>query len=297
MTGNRLTFDEDSLAVSFARIERVRNEEARRQQRLRITLNYNRRQQQQQEGSISELRYVGKGSDDMDIPHIVEDGKMASYNAEQWLARSKEVQVPKSVFNDMIMNYLIIHGYQSTAQKFSQEADMNPNVDLRSLGERRHIVRLIHDGDIKGAVEKINEVNPELLDRKPDLHFALLRLQLIELIKRGYEDGDIQPALDFASSHLAQRAAGPNNPQFLADLEKAMALICFPPDALVPSLKELTDIRLRRTIAEQVNTELMESQELSVERKIENLTQLWAWGESNLETHVNFPKLKKKDLL
>lgn len=315
-SSNSRSFDSDSeFALSFARIERVpegefdransfvrqlqeRQLQRRRSehQRLRITLNYNNSSRDSQG-----LRYVGNSNKAdpgmMDIPNIVEDSKMSSYNDDQWMSRLNEVQVSKGVFNSMIMNYLVIHGYQSTALKFAQEAGINPNVDIATLGERRRIVRLIHEGDIQKAIEKINEINPELLDRKPELHFALLRLQLIELIKTGYKEGDIQPALDFASSHLAQRAASPNNPQFLADLERAMALICFPPESLVSPLKELTDVKLRRDIADQVNTELMESQEINVERKIENLTNLWGWGEKNLEDYIEFPKLKKKDLL
>ena len=209
-----------------------------------------------------------------------------------------EVNVSKADLNSLIMNYLIIEGYQSAAQRFSQEADINPNFDLNALSDRMVIKSLIHDGDIQAAIEKINDYDPELLDINPALHFALLRLHLIELIRKGYNSdgiGDIQPALDFAASHLAQRA--PSNPQFLADLEKTMALLCFPPDNLVPQLRELMDIKLRRKIAEQVNEALLKQQGLSGESKIKNLVKLWGWGEELLKAeNVKYPTLQTQDL-
>lgn len=194
------------------------------------------------------------------------------------------------------MNYLIIHGYQSTAQRFSQEADIDTPVDPSSLGDRRQVMALIQDGRIQEAIEKINDIDPELLDTNPSLHFSLLRLQLIELIREGFNsnDGNVQPAIDFAMAHLSQRA--PNNPQFLADLEKTMALLCFPPDSLIPQLKELMDVKLRKEIANKVNLALMTNQGVQGEPRIHNLINLWSWGEALLSEKVNFPRLERKDL-
>ncbi len=60
------------------------------------------------------------------------------------------------------MNYLIIEGYQSAAIKFAQEANISPSIDLDSINDRIAIRNAIYRGDIQGAIEHINELNPEV---------------------------------------------------------------------------------------------------------------------------------------
>lgn len=67
-----------------------------------------------------------------------------------------------SDLNTLVMNYLIIEGYKSAAVKFAQEANISPQVDLESIQERVEIRNAIHRGDIQAAVERINELNPEV---------------------------------------------------------------------------------------------------------------------------------------
>jgi len=100
-------------------------------------------------------------------------------------------------------------------------------------------------------------LTPQLLDDHPALHFALLRLELIELIRSASTaGGSILPALTFATHQLAPRGA--TNPSFLADLEKTMALLAFPLDTLSDPLRQLIDPELRRSVAKQVNDALLE---------------------------------------
>lgn len=77
------------------------------------------------------------------------------------------------------MNYLIIEGYKSAAVKFAQEANISPQVDLESIQERVEIRNAIHQGDIQAAVERINELNPEV-SRVPTIS-SFLRLPVIPL--------------------------------------------------------------------------------------------------------------------
>lgn len=337
-----------------------------------------------------------------------------SYTKEQWERRLVDFPVSKAELNSLIMNYLIVEGYQDAALKFAQEAnvpiasstslatnsslgfgqinynnlqsstssntkDSKKNSGLNSFNyfdftgssnnnnsnknnsnetnssnntpslyyhqqppifsinfvrERMLIKNLILIGCIQQAIEKINDVDPELLDTHSALHFSLLRLQLIELIrnannkrlalKRKREMGEgtdafsnkeqqstdgspssveindialIQPALDFAASHLARRA--PANPKFLEYLEQTMALLCFPPDKLVPQLEELMDPKLRKKVADDVNALLLARQGIAGESNIQALTRLWGWGEQELAEGegVNFPILNLSSLM
>lgn len=250
------------------------------------------------------------------------------------------MDVPKHALNALIMNYLIVEGYQDAAEKFAHEAKIDLAMPcyglsatalddssttgaaltsssladrnrehLKSVQTRLQIKHLILRGQVQAAIELINDVDPSLLDTHAALHFSLLRLQLIELIRCCHRDtqsssepsaltlADITPALEFAASHLARRA--PANPQFLDDLERTMALLCFPPDKMVPQLRELMDVRLRARVSHDVNTTLLAAQGIEGESRIEGLIKLWGWAEHELEMHDGpvVPTLDKASLL
>ena len=126
----------------------------------------------------------------------------------------------------------------------------------------------------------------QILDTDTALHFALLRLQLIELIRTcttptsSNPNPDIAPALTFASTQLAPRA--PTSPTFLTDLEQTMALLIFPPDNLSPTLSPLLDTQLRRDVATRVNEAILASQGLRREARIKNLVRVRAWAEAKV---------------
>ena len=60
------------------------------------------------------------------------------------------------------MDYLINEGYPSAAKKFALEANIQPKADIDSIQERVEIRNAIHGGDIQSAIEKINELNPQV---------------------------------------------------------------------------------------------------------------------------------------
>lgn len=129
------------------------------------------------------------------------------------------------------------------------------------------------------------------------MHFALLRLQLIELIRdlASTSNDDITPALTFAASHLASRAQ--KNPEFLADLEQTMALLCFSPSNLVPQLAELMDPALRRQVANKVNEAILEAQGVMREAKIRGLVRVWGWADNAMRQEIGeVPALDLKNL-
>lgn len=129
----------------------------------------------------------------------------------------------------------------------------------------------------------------QVLDCNPSLHFALLRLQLIELIRtcNSTPNGDITPALNFATTQLAPRA--PTNPDFLQDLERTMALLVFDKDNLEPQLAALLSSDLRRSVADRVNKAILTTQNQRRDAAIRSLVRLRAWAENTARDH-------KKDL-
>ena len=64
--------------------------------------------------------------------------------------------------NSLVMDYLVSEGYPSAAQNFALEANIQPKVDIESIEERVVIRNAIYGGDIQTAIERINELNPQV---------------------------------------------------------------------------------------------------------------------------------------
>ena len=60
------------------------------------------------------------------------------------------------------MDYLTSEGYPMAAQKFAVEANMQPAPNFDDIQERMEIRDAIHSGDIQTAIEKINELAPQV---------------------------------------------------------------------------------------------------------------------------------------
>ena len=61
------------------------------------------------------------------------------------------------------MDYLVKEGYPDSAEKFAREANIKQGArDNESMQARVEIKNAIHSGEIQKAIEKINELNPEV---------------------------------------------------------------------------------------------------------------------------------------
>ncbi|KAG5932461.1 hypothetical protein E4U60_005239 [Claviceps pazoutovae] len=202
--------------------------------------------------------------------------------------RVQETKSSKSDINALILDYLTMEGYPNAAAKFSREANLQLHQDGLCVRQRQVIQNHIHGGNIQAGIEALNELDPEILDEDKALHFSLLRLQLVELIRSCNDVGDVGPALKFATEQLGPRA--PTNPKFLEDLERTMALLLFPPTALEPQLAALLDPELRRSAADSVNKAILEKLSTRREAAIRHLVKLRAWAEETArEKSVSLP--------
>lgn len=71
------------------------------------------------------------------------------------------------------MNYLVIEGYKDAAEQFSQEASLAPTVDLSSIQDRMDIRHAIQSGHIEAAIERVNDLDPEVHFSFCDLSFSI----------------------------------------------------------------------------------------------------------------------------
>lgn len=67
-----------------------------------------------------------------------------------------------SDINYLVMDYLITNGYPAAAKKFAIEANIQRKPDLECIQERVEIRTAIHSGNIQLAIEKINDLNPQV---------------------------------------------------------------------------------------------------------------------------------------
>ncbi|KAF9481037.1 lish motif-containing protein [Pholiota conissans] len=209
---------------------------------------------------------------------------------EEWEKRLHDVQVTKTDLNRLIMDYLVIEGYKSAAEEFSQETNLEPAVDFESIESRMDIREALQRGDVEDAITRVNDLNPEILDTNPALYFKLQQQKLIEFIRHGR----IAEALQFAQDELAPR--GEESPEFLSELERTMALLAFESAPNPPSaIAELLSPAQRMKTAGEVNAAILESLSQGKEVKLVGLLKLLCWGENLLEEKVAFPKLNVLD--
>lgn len=74
-------------------------------------------------------------------------------------------------------------------------------------------------------------------------------------------------------------------------MEKTMALMIFSPDKMGPEMKELLDLKLRETVAGEVNRALLEEQGMRPEARIRELVRARAWAEAQAkEAKIELPQ-------
>jgi hypothetical protein len=176
------------------------------------------------------------------------------------------------------MNYLVIEGYKEAAERFARESNATPGGELAAIEERMQVRSAIQRGDISGAVDRINDLDPELLDRHPRIAFHLTQQLMIEQIRKG----DMDSALEYAQSELAPRAA--RHPEFLRELERTMTL-------LVMEKGDLADPAHRVKIANEVNSALLAMQSQENASKLPILLRLLHHLQGTLGGRVSFPKI------
>ena len=81
------------------------------------------------------------------------------------------------------LSVLPIQGYVDAAEIFHKESDTKPGVDLAAITDRMEIRKAVQSGDIQQAIEKFNDLNPDvscsILSQLLSKHIlALQRFQL-----------------------------------------------------------------------------------------------------------------------
>eukprot|EP01027_Heterolobosea_sp_BB2_P020602 GEZU01029400.1.p1 GENE.GEZU01029400.1~~GEZU01029400.1.p1 ORF type:complete len:226 (-),score=54.14 GEZU01029400.1:67-744(-) len=203
---------------------------------------------------------------------------------EEWEKKLNEVKINKADLNKLVMNYLVIEGYKEAAEMFQQESNTDPGIDLSSIKDRMAIRTAIQRGDVQEAIERVNDLNPEILDTNPKLYFHLQQQRLIELIRQG----NISEALHFAQDELAPR--GEEDKRFLEELEKTMALLAFEDMSNCP-VRDLLDTSQRQKTASELNAAILTNQCQEKNPKLPSLLKMLVWAQNRLDEKAKYPKI------
>ncbi|ESQ29333.1 hypothetical protein EUTSA_v10023660mg [Eutrema salsugineum] len=217
-----------------------------------------------------------------------EDEEMATskkvITREGWEKKLNAVKLRKEDMNTLVMNFLVTEGYVEAAEKFQRESGTKPEIDLATITDRMAVKKAVQNGNVEDAIEKVNDLNPEILDTNPELFFHLQQQRLIELIRQGRTE----EALEFAQEELAPR--GEENQAFLAELEKTVALLVFE-DASNCPVKELLDISHRLKTASEVNAAILTSQSHEKDPKLPSLLKMLVWAQNQLDEKAVYPHI------
>ncbi|KAK9706677.1 hypothetical protein RND81_07G144000 [Saponaria officinalis] len=203
---------------------------------------------------------------------------------EEWEKKLNDVKIRKEDMNKLVMNFLVTEGYVDAAEKFRQESGTEPDIDLATITDRMAVKKAVQCGNVEDAIEKVNDLNPEILDTNPQLFFHLQQQRFIELVR----NGKIEEALEFAQEELAPR--GEENQSFLEELEKTVSLLAFE-DASKSPVGDLLDISQRLKTASEVNAAILTSQSHEKDPKLPYLLKMLLWAQNQLDEKAAYPRI------
>jgi len=207
------------------------------------------------------------------------------YNETEWNKDLKGMSLNKQKLNEMVMEYLVIEGFQDVAHKFALETGIDPKADMEAIQRRMEIRTSIESGNIQEAIYSINELDAEILDTNPDVYFKLQLQILIELVRNGTADG-VKEALQFARTELAPRCF--DNPEYLSGVEEVMGLLVTPQDGRQP---ELLHFSQRQNLASYINSVILSSQGKENKSKLPHMVKSLVWSELRLSEKAIYPTL------
>ncbi|KAI3835848.1 hypothetical protein MKW92_031265 [Papaver armeniacum] len=214
-----------------------------------------------------------------------------------WEKKLNDVKIRKEDMNKLVMNFLVTEGFVEAAEKFKMESGTEPDIDLATITDRMAVKKAVQCGNVDDAIEKVNDLNPEILDTNPQLFFHLQQQRLIELIR----NGKVEEALEFAQEELAPR--GEENlflmslsvfllpiANLLEELERTVALLAFEDFSNCP-VGELLDISQRLKTASEVNAAILTSQSHEKDPKLPSLLKMLIWAQNQLDEKSTYPRI------
>jgi hypothetical protein len=223
------------------------------------------------EGSLKKLKLTNE----------LKQGKISN---EKWNGELSKIKVNRDDMNKLVLNYLIIEGYKEAVIKFTKESNLTCEYDLELLEKRIQIRNFIIKGEIDEAINLINNINSEILEKNPSIHFELEKQKLIEIIKAN----KVEEAIMFAQNTLFPITV--NNPKLLDELENIMSLLAFE-DIKTSPFKELGGVDQLKKLSSIVNLQILASQMQPTDLILPLVMKLLKYSQNELKKEIKFPEI------
>lgn len=202
----------------------------------------------------------------------------------EWQQILGEAVISKGDMNKLIMNFLIKNtdDFVEAAKKFMMESGTEPDLDFGEASDRVFAHKAVKDGNVLEAIQKVNDMNPEILTTNPKLFFHLQQQRFIELV----HEGNVEEALELSNKELAPR--GQENPELLEELERTLSLLVFvnPSDCPVEDL--YSSAHCQKTAIE-LNATILKSRRLENDPKLVHVLKLLVWAQNELFKGADYP--------
>ncbi|PHJ18529.1 hypothetical protein CSUI_007642, partial [Cystoisospora suis] len=228
-------------------------------------------------GNLPSFRFFSAGEDGEEGDDHQQLQLLTECSRRNWIDRMSEVEVYEHDLHRLILNFFTVHGFQASAEEFSRETGLEPDMPLASIARRSQIREAVLEGRMQEAISLINEVHPDILTLNPEVNFLLRQQQLLSLI----ESGDTCAAIDFAQSELAPCIK--QHPGLLPKLEEAMALLAFSDLKCEEAQRLMGGVDQREQTARRIDEAILDFFNLEQESALELLAKNALWSQGHIQ--------------
>eukprot|EP00730_Choanoeca_flexa_P018999 TRINITY_DN9266_c0_g1_i1.p1 TRINITY_DN9266_c0_g1~~TRINITY_DN9266_c0_g1_i1.p1 ORF type:complete len:223 (+),score=58.69 TRINITY_DN9266_c0_g1_i1:436-1104(+) len=201
-----------------------------------------------------------------------------------WNAKCQRHKAVSAQLDKLLLDYLLVEGFQDAAECFANEAQLEAESDLSAVAKRMNIRKAVEAGHIETAFDLVNDLNPAIFDANPSLYFQLRLQQLIELVR----EGKTAESLKFAQEELTPLTRDSDSQ--LAKVEEAISLLVFAKqdESLSGHLMQQAQ---RQHLASNINAAILKAEGKSSSSKLSNMVRLMDWSQERLKPHASFPEM------
>ncbi|KAK4753453.1 hypothetical protein SAY87_022251 [Trapa incisa] len=154
--------------------------------------------------------------------------------------------------HSVVLSYLVHNCFGETVESFTSCTGLKlPANCLEDMEKRKRIFRFAIEGKALKAIELTEELSRDLLEKNTDLHFELLSLHYVDLVR----SRKCTEALEFAQSKLAPFG---KVEKYVKKLEDFMALLAYEEPEKSPMF-HLLSLEYRQHVADSLNRAILGS--------------------------------------
>nr|CAD1828018.1 unnamed protein product [Ananas comosus var. bracteatus] len=178
----------------------------------------------------------------------------------------EHVAISDADVRNIVLSYLIHNCFKETADAFLTSTGMKHPVDyLVDMDKRKSIFHFALEGNALEAIELTQQLAPNLLEANMDLHFDLLSLHFIDLVR----SRKCKEALEFGQKSLTPFG---KVQKYVTKLEEFIALLAYEEPERSPMFQLLSP-EYRQNIADSLNRAILAHAKLPAYSSLEKLIQ------------------------